>query len=204
MIKNNKGFAPVLILIIVLGVLAVGGVAYFAGKSSAPKNEAVNNQNLQIIDQNDVSSTIDTNVPVQNTTKVSNIPSTQVSATINTAPQQTECNSKSPSSIKVLSPNGGEAYQAGQQISVKWQSCNVPNYIGVILNNTNATNWHQGNPIVLASGSYDGPTPNDGMEIFTIPSSTKTGQYKIWIRHEYDDFTGNAYEDSSDSSFTIN
>ncbi|KKR70166.1 MAG: hypothetical protein UU13_C0012G0012 [Candidatus Nomurabacteria bacterium GW2011_GWB1_40_7] len=38
--KNNKaclrrqGFTPVLIIIIVLAVLAVGGIAYYAGKSS--------------------------------------------------------------------------------------------------------------------------------------------------------------------------
>ena len=29
--KNNKGFAPVLVLVVVLAVLAVGGVAYYAG-----------------------------------------------------------------------------------------------------------------------------------------------------------------------------
>ena len=44
--KYNKGFAPILILVIVLGVLAVGGVAYFAGKSSAPKNEVSDNSNI--------------------------------------------------------------------------------------------------------------------------------------------------------------
>ncbi|MFA6077181.1 MAG: IPT/TIG domain-containing protein [Candidatus Paceibacterota bacterium] len=43
--KYNKGFAPVLILIVVLGVLAVGGGAYFVGKSSAPKNEVSDNSN---------------------------------------------------------------------------------------------------------------------------------------------------------------
>ena len=39
--KYNKGFAPVVILLIVLGVLAVGGVAYFAGTKNNPtsKNE---------------------------------------------------------------------------------------------------------------------------------------------------------------------
>src|SRR3989338_3505416 len=44
------------------------------------------------------------------------------------------CNVNSPSSIKVLSPNGGEVFQAGQQITVKWKSCNVtPGSIGIIL-----------------------------------------------------------------------
>ena len=37
--KYNKSFAQILILVIVLGALAIGGVVYFAGKSSAPKND---------------------------------------------------------------------------------------------------------------------------------------------------------------------
>jgi hypothetical protein len=105
--------------------------------------------------------------------------------------------------MKVLSPNGGEEYVAGEEIAVKWNSCNVPNYIGVIIYDADAPTWHQGNPIVLASGHYDGPTENDGEEVFTIPASTSAGEYKIWVRHEYDDFTGAAYEDQSDNSFTI-
>jgi hypothetical protein len=202
MIKNNKGFAPVLILIIVLGVLAVGGVAYFAGKSSAPKNEAVNNQNLQTIDQNDVSSTIDTNVPVQNTTTVSNIPSTQVSATINTAPQQTECNSKSPSSIKVLSPNGGEAYQAGQQISVKWQSCNLPQNQEIVV----SLGYYSNNKLV--EDLTRAGTLNDSMETLTIPlniSSPKGRYYKIFIETPGIDAQKQLHvSDFSDNLFTIN
>ncbi len=43
--KYNKGFAPIIILLITLGVLAVGGVAYFSGKNSAPKNEVTDNSN---------------------------------------------------------------------------------------------------------------------------------------------------------------
>ena len=59
--KYNKGLAPVLILVIVLGVLAVGGVAYFAGKSSAPKNIVSDNSNYYPPDQQDY------NPPVTNT-----------------------------------------------------------------------------------------------------------------------------------------
>ncbi len=43
--KYNKGFAPIIILLITLGVLAVGGVVYFAGKNSALKNEVADNSN---------------------------------------------------------------------------------------------------------------------------------------------------------------
>ena len=43
--KNNKGFAPIAIVLIVIAVLAVGGIAYYAGKSStpAPQNETEDN-----------------------------------------------------------------------------------------------------------------------------------------------------------------
>ncbi|MFH1201174.1 MAG: GerMN domain-containing protein [bacterium] len=43
--KNNKGFAPVLILVAVLAVLAVGGIAYYAGtkNNSVPQNIPENN-----------------------------------------------------------------------------------------------------------------------------------------------------------------
>lgn len=43
--KNNKGFASLAIVLIIIAVLAVGGVAYYAGKSAtpAPQNTAENN-----------------------------------------------------------------------------------------------------------------------------------------------------------------
>ena len=43
--KYNKGFTPIAILLIMLGMMAVGGVAYFAMKSSIPKNELSDNSN---------------------------------------------------------------------------------------------------------------------------------------------------------------
>ena len=36
-----------------------------------------------------------------------------------------DCSKASAPSITVLSPNGGEVYQAGQQIKVQWSTCNV-------------------------------------------------------------------------------
>src|SRR3989344_21306 len=63
--KYNKGFAPVLILIIVLGVLAVSVVSYFAGKRSAPKNEVSDNSNyLPPVDQNYNPPTTNNNPPI--------------------------------------------------------------------------------------------------------------------------------------------
>jgi hypothetical protein len=39
--------------------------------------------------------------------------------------------------LQVLSPNGGETYQAGQQITVKWRSCNVPSMHNLIIETFN-------------------------------------------------------------------
>ncbi len=43
--KNNKGFAPIAVVLIIVAVLAVGGIAYYTGKSSspAPQNALENN-----------------------------------------------------------------------------------------------------------------------------------------------------------------
>lgn len=53
-----------------------------------------------------------------------------------------DCDPNESPRIKVLSPNGGETYTAGQQVTVKWTSCNVPNdvEIGIDLKNRATTN----------------------------------------------------------------
>jgi len=183
--KYNKGFAPLIVLLIVLGVLAVGGVAYFARKSSAPKNEVSNNY----------------------------FPTTEQNYT---PPQQVGCNSSSPSTIKVLSPNGGEVYQAGQQITVKWKNCNVtPNSIGIILIKHNPSIAYtqsegQGDYAGFSSGNYS--TADDGIEQITLPTSSNTnlisGQHYFVSVIGLGDATniGSGYTpgDYSDGLFTIN
>lgn len=77
--KYNKGFTPIIILLIVLGVLAVGGVAYFAGKSSAPKNEVSDNSNY-------FPTTTNNNPPQQTPPPANNPPQQQ------TPPPQVSCN----------------------------------------------------------------------------------------------------------------
>src|ERR1035437_8270873 len=113
--KYNKGFAPVVVLLIVLGVLAVGGVAYFAGKSSTPKNEVADNSNyFPTTEQNYTPPTTNNNPPQQQTPPPANNPPQQ-----QTPPPTPTCNP----SITVLSPNGGHVYQSGQQITVTWSTC---------------------------------------------------------------------------------
>lgn len=187
--NKNKGIIGIgLIIAIILGVIVIGGGAYYLGKSgskqaiNSPENNLLNNQNQ--------------NLPVDNNQQV-NVPTPIIPAV------STDCTSSSKPSITVLSPNGGEIYQAGQQITVKWKICNVPA-------NTQLT---IGLSMSVASGSHttSAPviknTPNDGSESFILDSSIydyfgKTNGYPFKIYIGSGGPTG-AY-DESDNSFTIN
>jgi len=148
--KLNKGFAPVAIVFIIIAVIALGGVAYFAGKSSnsVPQNVVPDNYQSSGNQNNAVTP------PVQNT--------------------EADCLPTTSPWIKVLSPNGGETYTVGQQITVKWTSCNIPasSYDIFVALHQNGE-WK--NVSYLSNG-----TINDGNEVFTIPEVT-SGEYKIRI-----------------------
>ena len=50
--KNNKGFAPIVLVLIVIGILAIGGNVYYARKSSTPALQGMVDNNYQLpIDQ---------------------------------------------------------------------------------------------------------------------------------------------------------
>lgn len=186
--KYNKGFAPILVLIIVLGALAVGGVAYFAGKSSAPKNEVTDNSNdYPPVNQNQTPPTTNNNPPVQTPPPVNNPPATT----------STACNSNSPSTIKVLSPNGGETFTLGQTINIKWSSkCIDSNEkISVSIYKKGAQLSQEGSP-------YGYTTNNTGYYNWTIPKDINSNQYEVSIGYILTN--GNATYDNSDGLFTIN
>ena len=113
-------------------------------------------------------------------------------------------------SITVVSPNGGNVYNAGKQITVKWTSCNIPTSQSLRIEiNTGFT----------SGGGYFGyspaqSTPNDGLEVITIPTNNVWGpttsggndfkygnNFKISIQNPI----GSAVRiiDSSDNLFTI-
>lgn len=110
------------------------------------------------------------------------------------------CNSLTPS-IRVISPNGGETYTAGQQVTVKWNDCNIPQDALVTIDLTYLTDYgFVSNNILLSPFT----TINDGVEIVTLPSQPFNGQqfglhYKISVFLVNSD-TG----DRSDNLFTIN
>ena len=111
-------------------------------------------------------------------------------------------------SITVISPNGGETYQAGQQITVKWTSNNIaPSSLVSIFLRGSVANGTE-------SGVKLGPsTINDGEEVFTLTS--KYDYYlKVYVKNKYkieidvtsdDAILGrNHVYDYSDNYFTIN
>jgi len=184
--KYNKGFAPVIILIIVLGVLAVGGAAYFAGKSSAPKNEVSDNSNyLPTTQQNYTPPTINNQPPQQQAQ--------------NNPPPTPVC---SPS-ITVLSPNGGQTFTSGQQISVTWSTCGAlaNDQVMIILKSNQAP-----------YGAEIATVPNTGSATITLPTTLGGGQVPVTSGHYYKirlELGGNAMghtapSDESNNLFTIN
>ncbi len=111
------------------------------------------------------------------------------------------CSAKD-SFIKVVSPNGGETYQAGQQTTVKWKSCNAGNNLAILLEHYNANN-------VLDGGINSTPsnTINDGSEVITLPASIQNpnSRYKIVITDQrVIPGSTESMHDYSDNFFTIN
>ncbi len=95
--------------------------------------------------------------------------------------------------LKVTSPNGGEVFAAGQQITVTWKTCSIPTtaYVDIFLTMPG-----------INQGVNLTHTLNDGSQVVTLPSTSTWGQmvygqnYKITIV--------GAATDASDNLFTIN
>ncbi len=98
-------------------------------------------------------------------------------------------------SIKVLYPNGGEVFKAGDKIVIRWVSKNNTNnkvHIGLTERN--------GNTIVKEITNYIAGILDTGEYSWTIDSSIVSGDYRIVV--QTNDKPQYAY-DESDSSFTI-
>lgn len=97
-----------------------------------------------------------------------------------------DCLSTTAPWIRVLSPNGGETYTAGEKVVVKWTSCNI----------TTDTE------IYVIFGGLHFATKNTGSYTVSIPSNFPGGDYKAMV--ELDTPTPTTILDSSDDSFKIN
>lgn len=118
--------------------------------------------------------------------------------------------------IRVITPNGGETYQQGQQITVKWQTCNAPaNAVVMVSLDYYANGITSGATLVPQNQVFGGlstPTQNDGQETFTIPTPqinsviVPGSTYKIRIALATGSSVQNLttlVDDRSDNYFTI-
>ena len=146
-----------------------------------------NSNDYPPVNQNQTPPTTNNNPPVQTPPPVNNPPATT----------STACNSNSPSTIKVLSPNGGETFTLGQTINIKWSSkCIDSNEkISVSIYKKGAQLSQEGSP-------YGYTTNNTGYYNWTIPKDINSNQYEVSIGYILTN--GNATYDNSDGLFTIN
>lgn len=164
---KNKGIIGIgLILAIVLGVAVVGGGAYYLGKSKEVKNT-----------ENILPAGEEQNLPIAENPQ--------------TAQVSTECVSTSQPFVKVLSPNGGESYNRGQEVSIKWTSCNVTENVFIALHKDGE--WKD---VISLTNS----TINDGNETLAFAAALYPGSYKIRIGTA----SARVQQDFSDNLFTIN
>lgn len=189
--KYSKGFSTLVALLIVVGVLAVGGIAYFAGKSSAPKNEVADNSNY--------TQPVTNNTPAQQQTP----PPTNNSQQQQTPPSTPSSTPACATSITVLSPNGGEVYSNTSALKVTWKSCKIP------ADATLAVELLYGTDGIMTAF-----VPNTGSHTFQLspttlmnppvpPSQPVTYGKHFKVQVGTSPGTSPNYHDSSDNLFTI-
>lgn len=107
--------------------------------------------------------------------------------------------------VKVLSPNGGEAYNSGQEINIAWNSCNQGSTGNWGIAIESATAPYYNTYITPSNLSFSSQS-----FLWMVPTNFTGGQYKARVfcgkvgSEAY--CTGSALtsEDRSDNSFTIN
>jgi hypothetical protein len=103
--------------------------------------------------------------------------------------------SNNKTSVKLLSPNGGEIFKIGDKVSISWNSTNNIDdriYIGLTT--------LDGKTITNEITNYLGGISDTGSYLWTIDPSILPGDYRIVVQTS--DNSRYTY-DTSDSSFTI-
>lgn len=200
-----------IIIAILVAVILILGFLFFTQKKSNVSYEPWPETEPATV------KSVTNNSPVQNNTAPVSSAPTQTNPITPTQPTQTQavssnCKPNDPPSIRLISPNGGETFVAGQQITIKWISCNNPydpKQVAVRLAGDNGYTHY------LSSATNSFTVPDNGSLIANLPPpnhvSINSGSpinfqigkhYKIIVGispQEYD-----SYDDSSDSNFTIN
>lgn len=101
-------------------------------------------------------------------------------------------------SIKVLSPNGGQTYRAGQSLTVVWRKCNFSTTIPVTLGLDIQTKDNAGAYSVVSQFPQQSSTSN--MQTVVLPSNLLGAGYVI---HVAANVSGVSISDYSDAPFSI-
>ena len=120
----------------------------------------------------------------------------------NPVPSQYLCQQGGPASLKIVSPNGGQIYQAGQQITISWASCNISPA-------NQAVRVDLDMPSLNSAFALTQVPVNNGSVTVTLPTTTSwtsmvygnNFKIELWLPN----YTGNnaPYSDSA-NLFTIN
>lgn len=179
----SKSITKYILGAVIVVIVIVGGYFVFKG-TLAGGGASVYKTDISETQKNSrTSGTISTGIPLQ--------PGT---------PAPKTCKPWSKPWIQIISPNGGETYAGGQEMTITWKSCNIPqssqvvvlleSSVGVFPYLTSNTNI----PSILSL--------NDGIETFVIPTSNysglTTGLYKARVT------TTPGLLEYSDNFFTIN
>lgn len=166
--KNGfKKYANIIMMIIVIAIIAIGAFLIFG------KNK---DQEAALLKSAVVGAPAPAPAPLG--TVAAPAPSLRCS-TMDTTPR-----------IGVMNPNGGEVYQSGEQVLVKWSSCNVAATQQVVV----ALQSSLGTRVNLVT------TANDGTESVTIPATTSGKFYRVALQL----VSNTSVSDVSDNLFTIN
>ena len=121
--------------------------------------------------------------------------------------------------ITVLSPNGGQVYQAGQEVTIKWKTENIPGNTLIRIyrdwkrpDNSSNTQLTQRSVLLTTPNGY---TINDGQETVVLPSLNDFNyedldlgrNFRIYIATQgmlEDNISSPSADDISDGFFTIN
>ena len=207
--NKNKGFIGLgIIIAIILGIIVVGGGAYYLGKSNSKQEVKVEENNNTGSNSHEVP----TGPFLDETNYVAPTPINQNQPVVNN--QQVNNTTSTTPSITVLSPNGGEVYKVGDKITVKWTSKGLSNNTPVQIllitktgpwNSSPASNFDlsNNNSVLVSSGSATFTLPDINSNKWTGSKDIRTGNYyKIYISQSLSDTIDAS--DYSDSTFTIN
>lgn len=179
--KYNKGFAPLVVLLIVLGLVVVGGGAYMIGKNASSNTEIIPFESVNPVVQEEV-------LPVKESL---------------VQKPSSDCTPTSSPSITVLSPNGGETYKAGEKVTVKWKTCGTTadDQVMIILRSTLRDHGAEIATVPNSgSSTITLPTSFSGGKV----AVTSGAYYKIRLEVGGNAMGRPAPSDESNNLFTIN